>query len=67
MSSTRNLLAKTFCFTRQLRWDAADGLEPLINPKAVKTLHSELQHRPPLEVERASKELGITLVQAHEC
>jgi hypothetical protein len=66
-TSTRNLLAKTYCYTRQIAWDAQDGLTPLINPITVKTLHSELRHRPPAELMQAAQELGITLDKSYEC
>jgi hypothetical protein len=69
MRRTRNLLAKVFCFERQTHWDSIDGLPLLINPITLKTLQSELLHRPPIELQQAEQELGIDLVLAglHAC
>jgi hypothetical protein len=66
---TRHLLAKTFCYQRQLRWDSQDNIEPLISLVELKTLQSELRHRPPVELQRAAHDLGINLAEVglHAC
>lgn len=66
---TRNLLAKTFCYQRQLAWDTRDGLKPLVSPVELKTLQSELRHRPTIELQRAAQELGLNLAEVgfHAC
>jgi len=61
---TRHLMAKLFCYRRQFAWDTQDDLTPLISLTTVKTLHSELKHRPPSELQRAAHDLGIDLAQA---
>lgn len=67
--STQHLMAKVFCYRRQLAWDSHDGLAPLVSPITVKTLHSELKHRQPSELQQAAQELGIDLagLKLHEC
>jgi hypothetical protein len=67
MQTTRNLLAKTFCFQRQTRWDNHDGLPLLISPTHLKTLRERCRHRPPSELMQAAQELGITLDMIYEC
>jgi hypothetical protein len=64
---TRNLLAKTFCYQRQLAWGLQEGFGPLINPTIVQCLQSELRHRPPAELERAANDLGIRLDSINVC
>lgn len=69
MRTTRRLLAKTFCYERQTRWDNHDGLLPLVHPVELKTLQERCRHRPPSELHQAALELGINLAQVglHEC
>jgi hypothetical protein len=65
--STRNLLAKTFCFKRQSRWDAEDGLDSFISSGTIEHLEAQLHKRPIAEVSRAAKELGIAMDMSYEC
>lgn len=61
MNETRNLLAKTFCWQRQTRWDRQDGLAPLIRPADLKVLRERCLHRPLTELQQAAQDLGIDL------
>ena len=69
MRTTLNLLRKTLCYQQQTRWGMAEGFGPLITLLDVKTLHSELRHRPPSELQIAAARLGVDLVRLrlHEC
>lgn len=66
---TRNLVAKAFCYRRQLLWDLQDGRTPIINPATIETLQIAVRNRPPLELQRAAHDLGINLAEVglHEC
>jgi hypothetical protein len=66
---TRNLMAKVFCYRRELTWASQDKREPRISLTTVKTLRSELQHSNPIELQRAAHDLGINLVRLklYEC
>ena len=67
--TTRNLVAKAFCFSREIIWAHADHREPRINPNTIGELKAELQKRPNIEVHQAAQELGINLAQVglHVC
>lgn len=69
MRHTRNLLAKTFTWQRQSRWGLTEGFGPMISLVGLKTLQSELRHRPPIELQQAAHDLGIHLseVGLHQC
>ena len=66
---TRNLMAKAFCWQRQARWGLKEGFGPIISPVELKTLQSELRHRPPAELQQAAAQLGIDLagLKLYEC
>ena len=66
MLSTHHLLAKTFCYQRQLRWDLQDGITPRISSDTIARLHEELQNRPRAEILQAAQELNIQ-VNTNEC
>ncbi len=65
MLSTKALLAKSFCWNRELVWSIKDDRPPRINPDEVSRLLEDLNKRPIAEIQRAAMELGINV--SYDC
>jgi hypothetical protein len=67
--STRNLVAKAYCYRRQRIWDMQDDREPIVSKTTIKGLQVALLKQPHTELQRAAQELGINLAEVglHEC
>jgi hypothetical protein len=66
---TRNLVAKAYCYRRQVAWDMQDNREPIVSKTTITALQAALLAQPPAEVMKAAQELGITLAEVgfHVC